>query len=48
MAYICLTLQIKRGKLITLALLIFVKNDLISIDIIGLCLSLLEFICSLL
>lgn len=46
MAYICLTLQIK--KLTTLALLIFVKNDLISIDIIGLCLSLLEFICSLL
>lgn len=46
----CLMLQVKKGKLTTLALLIYVKNDLISIEIIGLWLdkSALEFICRLL
>lgn len=38
MACVRLTLQIKRGKLITLGFLVllFVKNDLISLVIIGL------------
>lgn len=38
MACVCLTLQVKKGKFITLALLvlIFVKSNLISVGVIGL------------